>query len=98
MPSTPTPNPRTRSSRLGLRATPEQEVILRRAAQVKHKSLTDFILESACQAAQETLLDQRLFLVTDSQYQSLLDLLDRPAEDSAGLQRLFSKRPPWDGK
>ncbi len=38
----------TRSARLGLRATLEQEVVLRRAAEVAHKSLTDFILDSAC--------------------------------------------------
>lgn len=34
----------TRSARLSLRATPEQEIVLRRAAEVAHKSLTDFIL------------------------------------------------------
>lgn len=33
----------TRSARLGLRATPEQEAVLRRAADVAHKSLTDFV-------------------------------------------------------
>jgi len=33
-----------KSSRLGLRTTPEQEVVLRRAAEVCHKSLTEFIL------------------------------------------------------
>jgi hypothetical protein len=42
-------SPSTRSARLGLRATPEQEVVLRRAAEVAHKSLTDFILDR-CQA------------------------------------------------
>ncbi|WP_226944576.1 DUF1778 domain-containing protein [Pseudomonas sp. FME51] len=39
-----TSNP-LRSARLGLRATPEQEALLRRAAEVTHKSLTDFILD-----------------------------------------------------
>ena len=39
-----------RSARLGLRATPEQETVLRRAAEVAHKSLTDFILDAAYQA------------------------------------------------
>ena len=46
-----TPNRTSRSARLGLRATPEQEAVLRRAADVAHKSLTEFILDSACQAA-----------------------------------------------
>jgi len=85
-----------RSSRLGLRTTPEQETKLRRAAQLKHKSLTEFILDSACLAAEEALLDQRLFLVSDEQYTAFLDLLDQPASDKPGLQRLFAKYAPWD--
>lgn len=85
-----------RSARLGLRATGAQETILRRAAEVAHKSLTDFILDSACQAAEQTLLDQRLFMVSGQQYQSLMDLLDRPAQDNPGLEDLFSRKAPWD--
>lgn len=85
-----------RSARLGLRATPEQERVLRRAAEVAHKSLTDFILDSACQAAEQTLLDQRLFLVSGGEYQALLDLLDRPAQDNPGLGDLFSRADPWE--
>lgn len=88
----------TRSARLGLRATPEQEAVLRRAAEVAHKSLTEFILDSACQAAEQTLLDQRLFLVEGEQYQTLLELLDRPAQDSEGLRDLLSRRAPWDAQ
>lgn len=88
----------TRSARLGLRATPEQEVVLRRAAEVAHKSLTDFILDSACLAAEQTLLDQRLFMVSGSQYQALMDLLDRPEQDNVGLADLFSRPAPWDAR
>jgi len=89
-------NATTRSARLGLRATPEQEAVLRRAADVAHKSLTDFILDSACQAAEQTLLDQRLFMVSGSQYQALMELLDRPAEDNAGVREPFARKAPWD--
>lgn len=85
-----------RSARLGLRATPEQEAVLRRAADVAHKSLTDFILDSACQAAEQTLLDQRLFMVSGSQYQALMDLLEQPEQINEGLRDLFSRQPPWD--
>lgn len=85
-----------RSARLGLRATPEQERVLRRAAEVAHKSLTDFVLESACQAAEQTLLDQRLFVVPGDRYQAMLDLLDRPAQDNPGLRDLFSRPEPWE--
>jgi uncharacterized protein (DUF1778 family) len=88
----------TRSARLGLRATGAQETILRRAAEVARKSLTDFILDSACQAAEQTLLDQRLFMVSGQQYQVLMDLLDRPAQDNQGLKDLFSRKAPWDSQ
>jgi len=70
--------------------------VLRRAADAAHKSLTDFILESACQAAEQTLIDQRLFVISGDQAQSLLDLLERPAKDNAGLRDLFSRREPWE--
>lgn len=81
----------TRIARLGLRATPEQEAVLRRAAEVARKSLTDFILDSACQAAEQTLLDQRLFMVSGEKYQAFMDLLDRPAQENEGLRDLFSR-------
>ena len=91
------PHP-ARSARLGLRATTEQEAVLRRAAQVAHKSLTDYILDSACRAAEQTLLDQRLFMVSGSQYQALMDLLDQPVQENEGLSKLFSRSAPWDNK
>ena len=87
-----------RSARLGLRATSQQETVLRRAAEVAHKSLTDFILDAAYKAAEQTLLDQRLFMVSGSQYQALLEMLDRPESDHAGLADLLSRRPVWSAK
>jgi uncharacterized protein (DUF1778 family) len=84
-----------RSARLGVRATPEQERTLRRAAEVAQKSLTEFILDSACRAAEDTLLDQRLFVVSGDRHQALLDLLDQPATDNPGLRDLFSRPDPW---
>lgn len=84
-----------RSARLGVRATPEQELVLRRAAEIAQKSLTEFILDSACRAAEETLLDQRLFVVSGERCQRLLDLLERPAADNAGLRDLFARPDPW---
>ncbi|MFC5299905.1 DUF1778 domain-containing protein [Azospira restricta] len=91
-------SPAARSARLGLRATPEQEAVLRRAAEVAHKSLTEFILDSACLAAERTLLDQRLFMVSGSQYQTLMELLERPEQTNEGLRDLFSRKAPWDAK
>jgi uncharacterized protein (DUF1778 family) len=81
-----------------VRATPEQQAVLRRAADVARKSLTEFILDSACKAAEQTLLDQRLFMVSGSQYQALMDLLERPEQPNDGLRDLFSRKAPWKTK
>lgn len=88
--------PAARTARLGLRATPQQEAVLRKAAEASHKSLTDFILDSACLAAEQTLLDQRLFMVSGNQYQALMALLEQPEQANEGLRDLFSRRAPWD--
>ncbi len=86
----------SRSARLGLRSSEAQLAVLRRAADAAHKSLTDFILDSACLAAEQTLLDQRLFMASSKDYQTFIDLLDRPARTNAGLKDLFSRQAPWE--
>ena len=48
--------------------------------------------------AEQTLLDQRLFMVSGSQYQALMDLLDRPEQANEGLRDLFARKAPWDTK
>lgn len=87
-----------RSARLEIRATPEQEAILKRAAEGRHKSLAEFILDSACSAAEHTLLDQRSFVFPTSQYEALMDMLDRPAQHNAGIELLYSKNAPWGAR
>ena len=49
----------------------------------------------ACQTAEQALLDQRLLMVSGSQYQALLDMLDRPEQENPGLADLFSRPPVW---
>lgn len=94
-PPLPPARPFARSSRLGLRATAQQETVLRRAAELAHKSLTDFVLDAACREAEQTLLDQRLFMASGKQYQAFLDLLERPESDNPGVADLFSRQPVW---
>ena len=48
--------------------------------------------------AEQALLDQRLLMVSGSQYQSILDMLDRPEQDTPGLADLFSRPPVWDAQ
>lgn len=81
-----------RTGRFGLRPKPEQEALLRAAAQLSQKTLTDFILDSACHSAEQTLLDQKLFMVSSEKYENLWDLIETTSEKpNRGLEDLFSR-------
>ena len=86
----------SRTGRLGLRAAPNQEALLRRAAQAANKTLTEVILDSACAVAEQTLLDQRYFLVDQAQWDAFNAMLDRPAKVKPGLKKLMQHKAPWD--
>ena len=85
-----------RTTCLRLRVSPEQLAVLRRAAAVANMSLKDFILNAACHAAEETLDDQAPLVVSGSQYQALLERLDRPGAANPRLADLMSRRAPWE--
>ena len=63
---------------LNLRIAAHDRNLIDRAAQSSGKTRTDFILGAARRAAEETLLDQSLFLVSQSSYAKFLAMLDAP--------------------
>ena len=85
-----------RSARLGLRTTPAQAALIQRAAEVKGKSVTEFVLSSACEKAEQTLLDQRFFSVAEEVWHEFQDALERPAQMKLSLRRLLSEPAVWE--
>jgi len=85
-----------RTARLGIRATPRQQLLILRAAEAVNKSVTNFILDSACDAAENTLLNQRFFLLDDDQWKKFQEALDQPAKVNPGLQKLLKEKAPWE--
>jgi len=82
--------------RIDLSATLHQDTLIRRAAEATRKSVTEFVLDSACRAAENALLDQRLFLLNDADWQKFQETLDRPAKAKPRLQKLIKDKSPWD--
>jgi uncharacterized protein (DUF1778 family) len=70
---------------LNLRAKESQRALIDAAAEILHKSRTDFILEMACKAAENVILDRRVFNFNDEQYAEFIDMLDAPVEDEPPL-------------
>jgi uncharacterized protein (DUF1778 family) len=92
----PQASQRTRKARLGVRLTQAQEALIRRAAEVSRKSVTDFMLESACETAEQVLLDQRFFMLDADRWNAFLSALDRPPEAKRRLRELLSRPAPWE--
>jgi uncharacterized protein (DUF1778 family) len=88
----------TREAPINLRAKTAQRDLIDMAASLVSKSRTDFMLDVACREAQDILLDQRLFILDDGQYDAFLAELDAPvtAERQARIDDLMSRKSPWE--
>jgi uncharacterized protein (DUF1778 family) len=85
-----------RDARLNLRASKEQQQLIKRAAAALDKSMTDFVLESAAARAEEVLADRRWFLLDDQAWARFEELLDAPIEDMPRLRRTLTEPTVFD--
>ena len=82
--------------RLALRATIQQQLLIRRAAEIAQKSVTEFVLDSACAAAQNTLTDQKLFFVDEADFDEFQKKLEEPAVIKPNLRKLLNRKSQWE--
>jgi uncharacterized protein (DUF1778 family) len=54
------------------------------------------MLESACETAEQVLLDQRFFMLEADRWNAFLAALDRPPEVKPRLRELLSRPAPWE--
>ena len=80
---------------INLRAPAHIRALIDRAAAAIGKTRTDFMLDSASQAAEDILLDRRLFLLDDKRYEQFVAMLDAPAAPSEELKSLMGAKAPW---
>jgi uncharacterized protein (DUF1778 family) len=85
-----------RSEKLDLRLTPDAKKALLAAAVASHKSVSEFVLESALARADETLADRRMFHLDATQWKAFLDALDAPPRPLPRLERLFKEPSFFD--
>ena len=87
-----------RSTTISLRIPVPRRDLIDRAAKATGKTRTDFILESAARAAEEALLDRRMFQLDDAAYSAFVAALDAPPQPPAvaKLRKLLSEPAPWE--
>ena len=81
----------TRSEKLDLRLTPEAKRTLNIAATAVGRSVSEFVLESALDRAQEALPDRRHFGLDAARWKAFLAALDAPPRSLPRLQRLLTE-------
>lgn len=84
-----------RRDTLNLRIPAAERNLIDRAAESAGKTRTDFILEAARRAAEETLLDRALMVVSPEAYAEFMQRLDGPAQPNERLRRTMRAKAPW---
>lgn len=87
----------TRSEKLDLRLTRNAKRALQAAAAVSHRSVSEFVLESALARADEALADRRTFGLNAAQWKAFLAALDAPPRALPRLERLVNEPGFFDG-
>jgi uncharacterized protein (DUF1778 family) len=87
--------PSTKTSRINLRASTAQARLIRRAADAQRKSISEFILESACQSAESALYDVRTIRLDQKGWKQFMSGLAGKAREVPELVELFNEKAPW---
>ena len=85
-----------RTEKLDLRLTPEAKRRLFAAAEASHRSVSDFVWQSALERAEETLADRRVFFLNAKQWAAFQAALDAPPKVIPELKRLLERKAPWE--
>ncbi|MGD0497315.1 MAG: DUF1778 domain-containing protein [Bryobacteraceae bacterium] len=80
-----------RDRRFQLRATAREETLIKTAAERQGLNVTDFIIRSAWEKAEQSLSDRTRFELDGEQWKAFLAALDRPPKDKPRLRRLFTE-------
>ncbi len=78
-----------RTEKLDLRLSPNAKKTLQAAAAAAHRSVSEFVLESALTRADEALADRRTFALDAAQWKAFLAALDAPSRRLPRLERLL---------
>ncbi len=85
------PGRATRSEKLELRLTRNAKCVMQTAAAASHRSVDEFVLESALSRADAARADQCTFGLTATQWKAFLAALDAPHRPLPRLERLLEE-------
>ncbi len=81
----------TKENRFSIRATATQKNLIARAASRSNKTISEFVLENALEAAEALEMDDANFTVSREKYEQFLAALDEKPKSIPELRKLFSE-------
>ncbi len=98
MPAPSTTERNQRGARLSLRASAQQQQLIRNAAAALDKSVTEFVLDSATANAEKVLADRRWFSLDEEAWTEFQALLDAPVSSMPKLKALLTEPTVFDAE
>jgi uncharacterized protein (DUF1778 family) len=80
----------TKDIRWNVRVASGDDALVRQAASLSDRNLSDFVLHAAKVEAERVLADRTTFVLDKDRWTEFVDLLDRPAEANPELAKLFA--------
>lgn len=81
----------TPQARLEARLSQEDKDRLQQAAQLEHRSLSEFVVQAALQAADERLHAEQTIYLSERDWSRLLNAIEHPPTANEALQRALSE-------
>ncbi len=80
---------------INMRTTAEQKAQLRRAAELRHTSLSQFILDAATERADQVIAEHQLTVVPGDFFDAFYDALAQPPASNPALAALAATERPY---
>lgn len=88
--------PAARDININIRAKRTQRDLIDQAAELLGKTRSEFMLETACRAAEEALLGQCWSALDAAAFEQFQALLDAPPAENPKLRRLMESKAPGE--
>jgi uncharacterized protein (DUF1778 family) len=77
--------------RINIRTTKKQKDLIERGARTQGQNVTEFIISSAAEKAEQVLADQHEFVLSPAKWHAFTAALDRPPATPKRLAKLMSE-------
>ena len=78
-----------KDSRVDFRVSDVQKTLLERAAEIKHLSLSSYILSSSIKQAEQDIADNEMLILSNRDRDLVMSALENPPEPNEALKGMF---------